>query len=137
MEFRLVPFGESEKNLATCMKYSIIGIRKKTKIEKGELLYLTIKKNKTWYLCGKAVFDAETEVAPFDNPERYYTYTVKDIVTCKPYEIGSVLRENLGQYWGLVFQTPRIIKNETVENYIEKGFVETKSDEMLKMVSSI
>lgn len=135
MSFRFIPFGESKENLAICLKYHTIGIRRKTNIDKDEILYLTLKKNGVWYVCGKAKYLDETEDAPFENPERYYTYSVTDLVVCEPYGVSEVLRDNLGNYWGLIFQSPRVIENSIVEGYIEQNFIKTSNEKMLEMIN--
>ena len=134
MEFRLIPFGESVTNLELCVKYNVIGLTKRTNISEGERLYFTVKRGSKWRVCGRAKFLAETEDNPFDNPGRYYTYSVKDIEACTPFEINTVLKDQLGAYWGLVFQSPRIIENESIQKYIEENF---KTVDYSKMINAL
>ena len=77
----------------------------------------------------------ETEYAPFKNPERYYTYSVTDLAACEPYGVSEVLRENLGNYWGLIFQSPRVIENSAVESYIEQNFIISSNEKMLEILN--
>lgn len=122
MEFRLIPFGDSVENLELCVKYNVIGLPRRTTITEGDQLYFSVKKSGKWYICGRAKYLTETEDNPFENPGRYYTYSVKEVESCRPFEINAILKEQLGAYWGLVFQSPKKIKNKAVERYIEEGF---------------
>lgn len=104
------------------IKYNVIGVSRSTKFKENEQIYFVLKINNVWNVCGRANTSIETDINPFERPERYYTYLVNDIETCVPYPINDLCRDTFGTYWGLKFQRPAIIDDEKFVSEIEKQF---------------
>ena len=119
---RFICFGESKYNLEMAIKYNVVGVSRTTKFTEGEMVYFVIKKNNEWHVCGRAHTGAETDLNPFEKPERYYGYQVYDVETCDPYPINSICRETFGKYWGLKFQRPALIDEKGLINDITNKF---------------
>lgn len=130
-DFKFICFGSSVENLRTAIEFNIIGVTKRHPFIKGESLYFAIKAGNEWKVCGRAKAGEETDLNPFNNPGRYYTYTITEFEACKPFTIKAKSQEVLGPYWALNFQTPRKINNPIYIEFIEGNFDITNSDDML------
>lgn len=131
---KFICFGDSVDNLKKAIEFSIIGLTKRHIFTKGEPLYFAIKAKNEWKVCGRANAGEETDLNPFEDPGRFYTYTVNDFEACVPYNIKSKSQQLLGTYWALNFQTPRIINNEEYCSFIIDSFIPTDNDSMLSQL---
>lgn len=128
---KFICFGNSVNNLKNAIEFNIIGLPKRHLFNEGEQLYFAIKVNKEWKICGRANAGKETDLNPFENPGRFYTYTVTNFEACIPYDIRLMSRQILGPYWALNFQTPRVIDNKEYCQFIQNSFISTDTETML------
>ncbi len=119
----LICYGDSEKNVKLSFDTKIIGAGSYAKVPEGQLIYLVYKRNGEWTAVGRAVVDKLSDDNPFDKPNRYRAYSVKDLEKCKPFSIRGICRKELGEYYGLVLRTPQPIKSEAFIDYLNENFV--------------
>ena len=131
---KFICYGSSVDNLRATFVFSIIGTPKKTSFKEGERVYFVLKRDKAWYVCGRGNVKEETDLNPFENPNGFYTFLVTDIEACIPFTINQKCQEILGQYWGLIFQTPRAIENKEFSHFIESSFHPVDSEEMIASI---
>ncbi len=112
MSIRLVCFGNSTENLQLSIKYKVIGVKRKQNFNQDELVYLVKKDADDWNVYARAFVDSNTDIYPFKDGSAYYTYSVKNLITCSPYRINELCKEHLGPYWGLKLQQPSIIEEQ-------------------------
>lgn len=129
---KFICYGESVENLKISIEFNVIGIPNRSHFEENEDVYLAVKVKGLWVVCGKASILYETEINPF---EKYYTYSIGRLITCKPFAINAMSKQILGSYWGLIFQRPKRVTNKEFSEYIQNNFVETSPDEMLEQLS--
>lgn len=108
----LICFGDSEKNLNIAVKNQVIGIKRHMQFDEDGELYLIIKRSNEWTVVGKARVIGETDKNPFDKPNNYVTFGIDNIEMCKPYAINTILREELGNSFGLMLRAPGAISSQ-------------------------
>ena len=131
---KFICYGSSVDNLKSTFEFNIIGTPKKTFFVEGEQVYLVLKRDKEWNVCGRANVKEETDLNPFEIPKGLYTYLVTNVEACIPFQINEKCRDLLGPHWGLNFQTPRAIENEEFSNFIENNFHPLKVAETLNIL---
>lgn len=129
---RLVCYGDSMSNLKMSVRYRVVGLRRPMVIDAEDVLYLVCKTNGIWTVYGRANIGDATLDNPFDEPEKYYTYVLDNIVACKPFGINEICKKQLGQYWGLYLQKPIELKNSELVKSIENSFVPISFEEFMK-----
>ncbi len=132
---RFICYGSSLKNLKMSIKYEVIGLRKPMNISGEDLLYLVCKLDNVWNICGKACIGEITDENPFDEPEKYYTYKMNNITLCEPFAISELCSKHCGQYWGLMFQRPGLIKNEELLAEFENKFATVDEQKFKKCIA--
>lgn len=119
----LICYGDSEKNVKLSFETKIIGAGSYAKVPEGQQIYLVYKKNGEWTVVGRAIIDKVSDGNPFEKPNRYRTYSVKDLEKCKPFSIKDICRQALGEYYGLVLRTPQPIRSNEFIDYLDKNFI--------------
>ena len=117
----LICYGTSEENVKISMDTKIIGASNYKKIPIGQLVYLIVKRDGKWTVVGKGHIDAEVDKNPFEKPNRFKIYSVKDLKTCNPFSISEICKSELGDRYGLVLRSPQPITAEKVVAYLEKN----------------
>lgn len=118
----LICYGNSEENVELSLNKKIIGANNNTKIPAGQLIYLIVKREGEWTVVGKANIDSETTDNPFEKPNRFKTYTVKNLQKCQPFSITSICRSELGNRYGLVLRSPQSISAPNFTKYLADNF---------------
>ena len=134
MKIKFICFGTEIDNLRMTFDYNIIGIPKRHQFNKNDRLYLAIKAGGKWFVCGRAQAGQETDLNPFNNPGRYYTYLISNVEACVPFSINQKSRELLGDYWALMFQTPRYVENDKYIEFLNKEFKKIDNEKMFEIL---
>ncbi len=134
MKIKFICFGTEIDNLKMTFEYNIIGIPKRHQFNKNDIIYLAIKVGNDWFVCGRAQVEQETDLNPFINPGRYYTYMISNVEACEPFSINQISRELLGNYWALIFQTPRYVENDKFIDYLCTEFKGTDHKRTLEIL---
>ena len=118
----LICYGTSEENVKISLETKIIGASNYKKIPLGQLIYLIVKRDSEWMVVGKGHIDTESDNNPFAKPNRFSTYTVKDLSECKPFSISEICKSELGQRYGLVLRSPQAISAPNFTKYLKDHF---------------
>ena len=129
--FKFICFGDSVINLKEALEFNVIGLTQRHHFAEGEPLYYAIKSKNEWKVCGRAKAGKETDINPFENPGRFYTYTVTDFEACIPFDIKQKSQQCLGPYWALIFQRPKVIESQEYNQFIVDSFRTTDKKSML------
>ena len=134
---RVLCYGDSIDNLKDTFEYHIIGVPKRTNFSQEDVIYIALKIQSYWYICGKTTIIAETDLNPFIGRGNYYTYSTSECIACYPIKINDKSREILGQYWGLIFQNPRVIKDEEYKDFVESSFMPCTEEILFSEISCL
>ncbi|SHH92903.1 hypothetical protein SAMN02745229_01199 [Butyrivibrio fibrisolvens DSM 3071] len=118
----LICFGDSENNLRKAIREKVIGIYLSMTFDMNEKAYMIIKKNNEWNVVARANVVGKSDKNPFDKPNKYKTYDIVNVEECKPYSITKILRSELGNMYGLVLRTPKLITASKLVEQLEDGF---------------
>lgn len=122
MGIYLICFGNSEKNLDLALSHKVIGVKQKHNFEKSNFAYLLIKRNGEWTVVARANITGVSEDNPFEKPNKYITYSIDNVVECRPYSATSLLKESFGSTYGLTLRTPNLITAEQFIKDLDKSF---------------
>ncbi len=115
--------GSSISNAKTCLQEQIIGFKAKFNIPEGEKIYVMVKVDDDWMVCGSGVVSLKTDKNPFPASDKIKClYSLSDVEYCEPFSIKEQLKEMLGSSWGLIVQSPKAITSPEFIAYIEASF---------------
>ena len=118
----LICFGDSEKNLEIALSKKVIGVNKKRSFEKDSKAYLLVKRTNEWTVVARANISELVAENPFEKPNKYLIYSIKNIETCKPYGVSALLKEEFGATYGLTLRSLNLITADSFTKKLENGF---------------
>ena len=121
---RLICYSDSKENFAKSVKYKVIGTKRRCKFDQADKLYFILKDSGVWKICASADADKKTDVYPFSDAYPFYTFGVKNVKLCEPFEIAAICRKYVGQYWGLNLKFPAPIEDSEFANELDSHFKE-------------
>jgi len=128
MAVRILHCGKSIKNYNLCIEKKVAGFTKRV-AEKGDLVYLAVKKGGSTICGARGVLSEVTLDKPWEDSERYIqAYKMTDVEYCNPFDL-SILTEAGGKYWSVKYiQGSKEIKDEKAIELLEKSFNDNKQE---------
>lgn len=120
---RLLCCGNSIENARCCLTKAVIGTAIKVNFAKDELVFIVVKYENDWNIIGAGYIDEPTNDNPFNPREKYkYVYKLTKVSFCKPFGITEETKMQLGERWGLLFQSPKKIYADEYISWIKSKY---------------
>ena len=133
--FRFLCCGKSFENLNTCLKENVIGYKTLINLDRNERIFIVYKYNNEWMICASGVVEDKIEYNPFTEGIYKSVYKIGSVTYTVPFSINEKSRELLGTYWGLNFQSPKMIKSKDYIEYISNNYNEISLETLMEIIS--